>query len=112
MLFEFICKTKESIRKRFSALSNYPLVCESCARPLGILHSDPIAESIYLEPEIATPENRKNMARSGSLRCSCGVNHDLHKYVSEEPVPFPTEQTMSLEELAEKRAKELAQARS
>jgi len=90
---------KKFIRKQFSDDSNYPMACGQCYRALGILHTDPISEFLYLESDVKRTGN-------DTLDCpGCEQEHDMAKYLgvsennSNGTDEFPTEARVKLEDL-------------
>jgi len=99
---------KKWIRDTFPSHSNYPMVCEHCAYPLGILHTDPITESLYLDRRVTWAEKNK------SFKCpECETPHEIDQYLKadeENASTPPSEKIISLEKLAEQRKSELKEA--
>ncbi len=102
---------KKQIREKYSPDTNYPLVCNYCAYPLGILHLTPKTKktSSYLN------RNVKQISGGKVICHRCKRPYDVSKILKaneKERLNFPTEEEFRLEELVKVVKKKLFANRS
>lgn len=56
---------------------NFEMYCRSCQNPLGLLHSDPITEEMFLEEGV-----KFDSAGGEYVTCACGEKHLLQPYLT------------------------------